>query len=364
MTFSHKSKCFVQRGRALYSFRASCVVPRPVRTQSMCTPAFHYYNMPCIIASGSGMTDGEISACFQHCLPALAAAAGDKAEPSPNMDLDSDQNKKRPRQEPQPNGRRPPQWGRGGGKGHGGRQQQGRHNRDQQELEQIVGTLCRLTLRQEEELQLLRTEKQFLLHMESANHGMLATFWQIAQAWKADKAKTPPTVKCSLRVTLIRCMMLEWKQRLTTMTQSEETVKELVKHELVKADAGDVLWYYQTWNQTTQRLEIDQHKPPLTNSAVIQMATELNDLVHKEAENLIHRFHSTRKLTERVQGDTMPFILAVAMRGLAANRAFEILHVLEGNASLRVIGVRLRSERVQLQPLAQQLRKQTDAMLL
>ena len=330
----------------------------------MCTPAFHYYNMPCIIASGSGMTDGEISACFQHCLPALAAAAGDKAEPSPNMDLDSDQNKKRPRQEPQLNGRRPPQWGRGGGKGHGGRQQQGRHNREQQELEQIVGTLCRLTLRQEEELQLLRTEKQFLLHMESANHGMLATFWQIAQAWKADKAKTPPTVKCSLRVTLIRCMMLEWKQRLTTMTQSEETVKELVKHELVKADAGDVLWYYQTWNQTTQRLEIDQHKPPLTNSAVIQMATELNDLVHKEAENLIHRFHSTRKLTERVQGDTMPFILAVAMRGLAANRAFEILHVLEGNASLRVIGVRLRSERVQLQPLAQQLRKQTDAMLL
>ena len=156
----------------------------------------------------------------------------------------------------------------------------------------------------------------------------------------------------------------QWKQRLTTMTQSEETVKELVKHELVKADAGDVLWYYQTWNQTTQRLEIDQHKPPLTNTAVIQMATELNDLVHKEAENLIHRFHSTRKLTERVQGDTMPFILAVAMRGLAANRAFEILHVLEGNASLRVIGVRLRSERVQLQPLAQQLRKQTDAMLL
>ena len=177
---------------SVHSFRASCVVPRPVRRQSMCTLVFHCYNMPCIVASGPGMTDGEISACFQHCLPALAAAAGEKAEPSPSMDLDSDQNKKRPRQEPQLNGRRPPQWGRGGGKGHGGRQQQGRHNREQQELEQIVGTLCRLTLRQEEELQLLRTEKQFLLHMESANHGMLATFWQIAQAWKA-LSKTPPT---------------------------------------------------------------------------------------------------------------------------------------------------------------------------
>ena len=54
--------------------------------------------------------------------------------------------------------------------------------------------LCRLTLKQEEELQLIRTEKQFLLHMESGPQGMLKPLWEVAQAWKAGKAKTPPTV--------------------------------------------------------------------------------------------------------------------------------------------------------------------------
>ena len=78
----------------------------------------------------------------------------------------------------------------------------------------------------------------------------------------------------------------------------------------------------------------------------------------------LHHFHSTRKLTEKIQGDTLPFVLAVSMRGAAANRAFELLQLLEGSASLRVIGVRLRGERAQPSPMAQHLAKLLEQLEL
>ena len=152
------------------------------------------------------------------------------------------------------------------------------------------------------------------------------------------------------------------------MSQNEATVKDMAKHEMVKIDT-EVMWNYQVWNPVSRKLEIDVNKPPIPNTQLLGAAKELRDLVHKEAENLIHHFHSTRKLTEKIQGDTLPFILAVSMRGAAANRAaanraFELLQLLEGSASLRVIGVRLRGERAQPSPMAQHLAKLLEQLEL
>ena len=147
------------------------------------------------------------------------------------------------------------------------------------------------------------------------------------------------------------------------MSQNEATVKDMAKHEMVKIDT-EVMWNYQVWNPVSRKLEIDVNKPPIPNTQLLGAAKELRDLVHKEAENLIHHFHSTRKLTEKIQGDTLPFVLAVSMRGAAANRAFELLQLLEGSASLRVIGVRLRGERAQPSPMAQHLAKLLEQLEL
>lgn len=85
-------------------------------------------------------------------------------------------------------------------------------------------------------------------------------------------------------------------------------------------------------------------------------------MVKSEAELLIHRFHSTRKLTETIAGDTLPFILSIALRGSKAQQTHDAFNLLAGNAALRLVGVRLRSERMNLQPLAQHIAKMAAAL--
>ncbi|CAE7778052.1 unnamed protein product, partial [Symbiodinium sp. KB8] len=126
------------------------------------------------------------------------------------------------------------------------------------ELDQLVEALCRLSLKQEEELQLLRTEKQFLLHMESGPQGLLHPLWKVAQAWKVGKDKTPPTVTSSLRVALIKCMLAEWAARLDLMTKNEETLKKMEAQGWVKVQGeNEPMWNYQQWNAQSRRLELD-----------------------------------------------------------------------------------------------------------
>ena len=64
----------------------------------------------------------------------------------------------------------------------------------------------------------------------------------------------------------------------------------------------------------------------------------LQALVASEAELLIHRFHSTRKLTETIAGDMLPFILSEAMRGSKAQQAHDAFNLLAGNAAFRLVG--------------------------
>ncbi|CAE7225465.1 unnamed protein product [Symbiodinium sp. CCMP2592] len=326
--------------------------------------------------------DAEIQDVFANCLPALANLKAGSLEEVPEReteDLDMPNRGKRSRQEPMGDKTLPRSQlgkGKGGQRGSDAKNRGSWNNWERDDwdyhswrpqhradLERLMEALCRLTLKQEEELQLLRTEKQFLLHLESGPQGMLSPLWKVAQVWKAGKDKTPPTVTSSLRVALIKCVLAEWMARLDIMTKDAETVKKMEAQGWVKVQGVDELhWNFQQWNQQTRQLELDPSKPPVGHSTILRAATNLQALVNSETERLIHRFHSTRKLTESVMGDTMPFILSVAMRGTKAQQAHDILSDLTGSAALRTVGVRIRGERVNLQPLAQQIAKMAAAL--
>ena len=166
-----------------------------------------------------------------------------------------------------------------------------------------------------------------------------------------------------MRVALIKCLLAEWVARLDLMTKDAETVKKMEAQGWVKVQGeAELRWNFQQWNMQTRRLELDANRPPVGHSTMLQAANNLQTLVNSETERLIHRFHSTRKLTETVVGDTMPFILSVAMRGTKAQQAHDILHDLVGSAALRLVGVRIRGERPNLQPLAQHIAKMAAAL--
>ncbi|CAE7664604.1 car [Symbiodinium sp. CCMP2592] len=310
------------------------------RVQLLCAEWTGSITIPC-------MMDTEIQDVFAGCLPALAKISA--------VNLQDPCRGKRSRQEPEMNkDKQPPK----GGKGKGGRRDndgRGRghnswgswdynhgwdangwdannwgapHRHPRPNMEQLVEALCRLTLKQEEELQLIRTEKQFLLHLESGTHGLLAPLWQVAQAWK-----------------------------------DEATIKKMEAQGWVKVQGEKELhWTFQQWNAESRRLELDATRPPIGHTQMVQIAHDLQQLVMTGKEELIHRFHSTRKLTETVTGDTLPFILSVAMRGTRAQQAHDLLRSLTGSAALRLVGVRIRGERMNLQPLAQHIAKMAAAL--
>ena len=59
---------------------------------------------------------------------------------------------------------------------------------------------------------------------------------------------------------------------------------------------------------------------------------------------------------------SLPFILSVAMRGSKAQQAHDAFNLLAGNAAFRLVGIRLRGERMHLQPLAQHIAKMAAAL--
>ncbi|OLP89189.1 hypothetical protein AK812_SmicGene29352 [Symbiodinium microadriaticum] len=199
--------------------------------------------------------------------------------------------------------------------------------------------------------------------MESGPQGLLHPLWKVAQAWKVGKDKSPPTVTSSLRVALIKCMLAEWAARLDIMTKNEETLKKMEAQGWVKIQGeNEPMWNYQQWNAQSRRLELDPSRGPISHTTVATTAEALQALVASEAEMLIHRFHSTRKLTETIAGDTLPFILSVAMRGSKAQQAHDAFNLMAGNAAFRLVGIRLRGERMHLQPLAQHIAKMAAAL--
>ncbi|CAE7790745.1 unnamed protein product [Symbiodinium sp. CCMP2592] len=357
------------------------------RVQLLCAEWTGSITIPC-------MMDTEIQDVFAGCLPALAKLSAvnfqDPLEIEATGDQEMPNRGKRSRQEPEMNkDKQPPK----GGKGKGGRRDndgRGRghnswgswdynhgwdangwdannwgapHRHPRPNMEQLVEALCRLTLKQEEELQLIRTEKQFLLHLESGTHGLLAPLWQVAQAWKTGRDKTPPTVTSSLRVALIKSLLAEWVTRLDMMTKDEATIKKMEAQGWVKVQGEKELhWTFQQRNAESRRLELDATRPPIGHTQMVKIAHDLQQLVMTGKEELIHRFHSTRKLTETVTGDTLPFILSVAMRGTRAQQAHDLLRSLTGSAALRLVGVRIRGERMNLQPLAQHIAKMAAAL--
>ncbi|CAE7894174.1 pol [Symbiodinium necroappetens] len=221
-------------------------------------------------------------------------------------------------------------------------------------------TMARLCLRQEEELQLLRMDKQFMIHFESGPQGLLAAFFGIAQRWHEARNKTPPEVKSSLRVCMVNSMWLELYSRLERMLQDETTQNNLHKHEWISKDGGKLLWLYKIWDGN--RLVTDTSRPPIEHHQMLDMVMELKTIFMKETEQLVHKFRSIRKLTENVVGTTLPFMLSLSCRGDQADRAHSLCSALSGNMVMQLIGARMRPERAKRHPLADMLAKELDQM--
>ncbi|CAE7862461.1 unnamed protein product, partial [Symbiodinium necroappetens] len=113
-----------------------------------------------------------------------------------------------------------------------------------EDWQHMMHIISRLLVQHDTELQMLKLDKQYLLHFEMGPQGMVHMFWEAAQVWKKARDEQPPKVDKSLRITLLLCMMMELEGRLDKMMVHEQTKDNLIKHGWLQTTMGQPAWPY------------------------------------------------------------------------------------------------------------------------
>ena len=121
------------------------------------------------------------------------------------------------------------------------------------QLKELVELMGRALIRHEDELSMRRTESDFILHLDTAEAGILGLFWTASQRWR--KMKTEGTLTQSLRLTLFSVLVQEWITRFAKATQDATKQEQMVKMEWVEKGDNEVSWKYLRWNQDNEKLE-------------------------------------------------------------------------------------------------------------
>ncbi|CAE7647723.1 unnamed protein product [Symbiodinium sp. CCMP2456] len=162
------------------------------------------------------------------------------------------------------------------------------------QLREIVATLARLALHHEDTEAALRADTSFMLYLEEG------------------------AVNQSLRVTLIICMLTEMRTKMDMVLREVDAIKTPIPHEEVK-----------------------------------QSITRIFELI--TVEGMLMKFHGTRPMAETYKSDVLPFVLMISNRGGLADELHSCLLKLCDCACLRLIGGRMRPDRMKRQPLANTL---------
>ena len=217
------------------------------------------------------------------------------------------------------------------------------------ELEDLVHHLGRCVLRLEDELSAHRLETDYLLYLENVDSGVLQLFHAVSLKWNQQKQDKQAT--CSLRVTLMACLLSSWAERLAKIQAEPDLQKTAQSMGWLKIDGGKLSWSYLRWDAAKgQAIPFGDNS--LTNEEILQ-AVELLKKTFLQP-NVLLRFRSTRPLAAAYTGSSVAFLLTVG-RSQQGYDARQLLDKLCGSGAAKLIGLGLRQARLERQPLLRAL---------
>lgn len=206
----------------------------------------------------------------------------------------------------------------------------------------LLHLLTRLVLRQEQEIQSIRAQDTYIIHMSVEKGSLLQLMMEQGTEWSQQKEK-----ECPLRVHLFRSMAQEAQKRFMVVMQApqqSETWKQLVAKRIILQDGS---WPTLEWQHSTQKYE-------LAKKAAIKMTT-MQSLVAELVElgtepHRIQRFFSMQQQTE--QRTTVAWRLQLHLRSQSAHELMENLV----NSTLWVLlGAMMKQHRPGSSALTQQV---------
>ena len=217
------------------------------------------------------------------------------------------------------------------------------------ELEDLVHHLGRCVLRLEDELSAHRLETDYLLYLENVDAGVLQLFHCVRLKWNQQKQEK--LASCSLRVTLMACLLTNWAEKLAKLQAEADLQKTAQSLGWLKVEGGKLSWSYLRWDASKSQAV------PVGDACVAhEEITQAVEALKKAflQPNVLLRFGSTRPLAATYTGSSVAFLLTVG-RSPVGHDAKQLLDKLCGSGAAKLIGLGLRHARMERQPLLRAL---------
>ncbi|OLQ08498.1 LINE-1 retrotransposable element ORF2 protein [Symbiodinium microadriaticum] len=310
---------------------------------------------------GSREQDAEMAAPSMGELQ-MYADLWSKQNPPKRKEEEAQEPNKQPRLQPEPKSLATSsqgKQGKGQGPQSGQRQRQKQTTNLSSKAEQLVNMLARLSLRHEDALSMMRSDRGYCLFLRTAQSPETITqsLYLSAQAWKEQRQEKPQERRHPLRVVLFSLVMQEFSMRLDNIIHTPELLAQAKQNEMVTEVQGKPCWTYLGYDGVTKREFVEQSQDPLDHERLLR---RVRDLQASAAGNIILRFHSNRPLAERMEGDTLLMLLEMSTSSVDAMDLHLKIRDLCHSSAWKVIGGRLRRERMQRSPLANKIAEIMD----
>ena len=220
---------------------------------------------------------------------------------------------------------------------------------DEETIRRILRLLVRAVSRHEQQLTSLEADRSYVFFLEVGHHGLIGMLVQASQAW--HQQFEAGTVTTSLRATLWGVLLLEWKTRLDKIENDANALQTAeAAHWITRTP---LQWTYTEWN-AEQKKALPASRDNLPHEDAKRAVNRL--LKSTAKDGVVHRFQSLKPLKPDLQAEVVVMLLTLAIHHQAAE-IYTDLDTLANNCVGKLIGRRLRRERVSKSALAKELEK-------
>ena len=216
-------------------------------------------------------------------------------------------------------------------------------------MEDLVTRMSQLMIKHEFAINSLKQDTTVYFFVKPGAQGLLPILFSTSERWHQVQRDTPEKTEESLRLVLLKALLLELGQRLRNFLESEESQK-------AARDLGWITesgqWKALIWNPQTEALEEQPGGRTWETRALIAETVELRKLVNQET---VFRFQSLKGLTKAPKTAWVQLALELSVRGQGI-RAWDLVQSWIGCAAFHTLGCRLRRERGGLSNQARFLR--------
>ena len=155
----------------------------------------------------------------------------------------------------------------------------------------------------------------------------------------------------SLRVTMAMFILGQIKQQAEALRLKAQS-EELVDSEALWLKA----WSYLSWDTQSKQNVRNEEATPVDHGTMLLQLNRLLTLIPQD--NVLHRFHSLRPLTELSDAPVIAFIMDIGLRMEAAQEAYTILRSFSQLSVTQTVSMNMRPDKLQRSTLANHIQLQ------